>query len=76
MSLDVWRFVTCGKGVASEHRGNQLFEKDELARFKYLPEDWWYYINQDGEELLWTSLSRQDQCCRVHHKNLSKKVVN
>jgi hypothetical protein len=49
MSLDVWRFVTCGKGVASEHRGNQLFEKDDLARFKYLPEDWWYYMNQDGE---------------------------
>ena len=49
MGLDVWRFVTCGKGVASEHCGNHLFEKDDLARFKYLPEDWWYYLNQDGE---------------------------
>ena len=39
--LDVWRYVTCGKGVASE--------KDDLIRFRYLPEDWWYCINSDGE---------------------------
>ena len=49
MGLDVWRYVTCGKGVASEHRGNHLFEKDDLIRFRYLLEDWWYYINSDGE---------------------------
>jgi hypothetical protein len=49
MSLGVWRFVTCGEGVALEHCGNRLFEKDDLARFKYFTEDWWYYINQDGE---------------------------
>jgi hypothetical protein len=35
--------------IAFLEMGNQLFEKNELARFKYLPEDWWYYINQDGE---------------------------
>ena len=49
MGLDVWRYVTCGKGVASERRGNHLFEKDDLIRFRYLPEDWWYCINSNGE---------------------------
>ena len=27
MDLDVWRFITYGKGRVSEHRGNHLFEK-------------------------------------------------
>ena len=48
-SLDVWRFVTCGKEVALEHCGNHLFEKDDLTRFRYLPEEWWYCMNSYGE---------------------------
>ena len=47
--LDVWRFVTNGKGRAAEHRGHFLYEKEELARLKFLPEDWWYYLNSNGE---------------------------
>ena len=43
--------ATCGKGKASEHRGNHLFEQNDLARLKYLPEDWWYFLNQHGEGL-------------------------
>ena len=49
MDRDVWRFITYGKGTVSEHRGNHLFEKDDMVRLKYLPNDWWYYLNQDGE---------------------------
>ena len=51
IELDIWRFVTCGKGKASEHQGNYLFEQNDLARLKYLPEDWWYFLNQHGEGL-------------------------
>ena len=49
LDLDIWRFVTCGKGKASEHRGHHLFERDDLTKFKYLPDDWWYFLNQQGE---------------------------
>ena len=49
MDLDVWRFITYGKGTVSEHRGNHLFEKDDMVRLKYYPNDWWHYLNQDGE---------------------------
>ena len=28
-----------------------LFEQNDLARLKYLPEDWWYFLNQHGEGL-------------------------
>jgi hypothetical protein len=49
MDLDVWRFVTNGKGRALKHGGNFLFEKDDLARLKYLPDDWWYNLNPHGE---------------------------
>ena len=33
----------------SEHRGHNLFERDDLSKFKYLPEDWWYFLNKHGE---------------------------
>ena len=49
IDLDVWRFVTCNKGTVSEQRRHYLFEKYDLARLKYPPEDWWYNLNQDGE---------------------------
>lgn len=49
MDLDIWRFVSSGRGIASRHRGHLLLEKDELARLKFLPGNWWYHLNQDGD---------------------------
>ena len=49
MDLDVWRFAVHGKGEASEHRGNTLYNQDEFADLKYLPDNWWYHINNNGE---------------------------
>lgn len=49
LELDIWRFVTCGKGKASEHKGSYLLDKNDLTRLKHLPNDWWYFLNQDGE---------------------------
>ena len=70
MDLDVWRFITYGKGTVSEHRGNHLFEKDDMVRLKYLPNDWWYYLNQDGEGIAITFHLRQNQYCHGPHKSL------
>jgi hypothetical protein len=41
--------VTFGKGVPSEHRGHFLFEKNDFNQLKYLPENWWYQLNNDGQ---------------------------
>jgi hypothetical protein len=49
MDLDIWRYLTCGKGEVSEHRGNKLYQKNDFEALKYLPENWWYHINQNGE---------------------------
>ncbi|CAB3980606.1 Hypothetical predicted protein, partial [Paramuricea clavata] len=49
MDLDIWRNLTCGKGEVSEHCGNNLYQKNNYEALKYLPENWWYHINQNGE---------------------------
>ena len=49
VDLDIWRYVTFRKGVASEHRGHYLFQKNDLGKLKYLPENWWYQVNDDGQ---------------------------
>ena len=49
LGLDIWRYVTYNEGTASQHRGNFLFEKNDLVRFKYLPSHWWYFFNVHGE---------------------------
>ena len=49
VDLDIWRYVTFGNGVASEHRGHYLFQKNDLGKLKYLPENWWYQVNDDGQ---------------------------
>lgn len=48
IDLDVWRYVVFRKGVPSEHRGHHLFEMEGFGKFKYLPENWWYNLNGDG----------------------------
>ncbi|KAK2547465.1 hypothetical protein P5673_032547 [Acropora cervicornis] len=47
--LDVWRYLTCGKGTASQHRGHVLYSKHDFERFTALPEHWWYYLDEHGE---------------------------
>lgn len=49
MPLDVWRYLSYKKGVASQHRGHVLFSKDDFARFKTLPKYWWYYLDLHGQ---------------------------
>jgi hypothetical protein len=46
---DCWRYVIRGKGRPSEHRGYQLFDKEDFARLPMLPSDWWYIFNKHGE---------------------------
>lgn len=49
MDLDVWRYLTSGKGQASEHKGYTLYEKEDFYKFKFLPSDWFYVLNEHGE---------------------------
>ena len=49
MDLDVWRYITSGKGRPAEHKGHTMFEKGEFVRFDGLPENWSYTLNQLGE---------------------------
>ena len=37
MRLDVWRYVVCGRGTESNHRGHLMLERDDLPRLKFLP---------------------------------------
>ena len=48
MDLDIWRYVSHGKGQESNHRGFKLFTKADLSRLS-LPDQWWYYLNSHGE---------------------------
>ena len=49
MYLDVWRYLTRGKGTPSQHRGHVLYSKHDFVRFSALPEHWWYYLDEHGE---------------------------
>ena len=49
MYLDVWRYLTHGKGTPSQHRGHVLYSKHDFERFAALPEYWWYYLDEHGE---------------------------
>lgn len=47
--LDVWRYVTQNKGTTSAHRGHLLLNKEDMHRLKFLPENWWYVLDGNGE---------------------------
>ena len=51
MDLDIWRYVTYRKGKPLEHKGHIMLEKNDLERLKYLPHQWWSYLNVHGEGL-------------------------
>ncbi len=48
MDLDIWRYVSHGKGKASQHKGFKLFALDDLSRLP-LPDQWWYWLNVHSE---------------------------
>lgn len=48
IDLDVWRYIVCGKGIPSEHHGHHLYGKNDFSKFKYLPSNWWYNLDDDG----------------------------
>ena len=47
--LDVWRFLTRGRGRPANESGAYLFEKEEFGRFSHLPNHWHYTLNLHGE---------------------------
>ena len=49
MQLDVWRYITYKRGTPSQHKGHFMYSKNDFARFKWLPDSWWYYLNEHGE---------------------------
>ena len=44
MQHDIWRYVTNGRGTASDHAGYWLYSFDDLSSLP-LPEHWWYFLN-------------------------------
>ena len=48
MDLDVWHYVSVGKGTPSQHRGFTLFNIGDM-RLLQLPENWWYYLDNLGD---------------------------
>ena len=47
MRLDVWRYVVYQRGKESNHHGH--LEMNDFSRLKFLPKNWWYFMNENGE---------------------------
>lgn len=48
IDLDIWRYITHGKGKESDHKGFWLYSIEDMSRMQ-LPETWWYILNTHGE---------------------------
>ena len=48
MDLDIWRYVSRGRGELSYHKGFMLYTIQEMSRLP-LPDKWWYWLNTHGE---------------------------
>jgi len=48
MDLDIWRYVTTGRGKDSRHRGYRLYSIVDMGLL-HLPDNWWYYLDEHGE---------------------------
>ena len=48
MDLDIWRYVSRGRGELSYHKGFMLHTTQEMSRLP-LPDKWWYWLNTHGE---------------------------
>jgi len=49
MDLDIWRYISHEKGIACEHKGHRLYQKEDFIRFSSLPNHWWYHLDHNGE---------------------------
>ena len=49
MELDIWRFITNGKGTESQHKGYRMYSIDDLSRLP-LSEHWWYYLSNEHRQ--------------------------
>jgi len=49
MDLGFWQYVSFNRGAESQHTGYKLYEIGDFSRFEKLPQDWWYFLNRDGE---------------------------
>jgi hypothetical protein len=48
MDLDIWRYITQGKGRESDHKGYRLYSIEGMSPMQ-LPDQWWYTLNTYGE---------------------------
>ena len=58
MELDIWRYITSGKGKDTQHRGYRLYEKDDFRRFSSLPVTGGIFLTVMERELLSTFPSK------------------
>lgn len=49
VDLDLWRYVSFNRGAESQHTGYRMYQKEDFSRFEKLPQNWWYFLNRDGE---------------------------
>ena len=49
IDLDIWRYVVCGKGTESNHKGFWLYSVDDMRHMQLL-EHWLYTLDSHGEE--------------------------
>lgn len=49
MDLDIQRYLWRGKGVALEHKGYTLYNREDFSRFTTLPNSWWYHLDSNGQ---------------------------
>lgn len=49
MDLDLWRYFSFNRGAESQHTGYQLYQIEEFSWFEKVPQNWWYFLNRDGE---------------------------
>lgn len=49
MDLDLLRYVSVNGGTESRHAGYRLYQIEDFSRLNELPQNWWYFLNRDGE---------------------------
>lgn len=49
MDLDLWRYFSFNRGAESQHTGYQLYQIEDFSWFEKLLQNWWYFLNRDGE---------------------------
>ena len=42
--LDIWRYITHGRGEESNLKGHKMYSRDDFGHFGGLPADWFYVL--------------------------------